>query len=364
VKILILKPSSLGDILHALPVLRLLKLHWPSAEIHWWVESGLAPLIEDDADLAGIFRFERRRWSRLSGTPSLLRSVLALRRKRFDLVIDLQGLARSAVFAWLANGTFTIGVDDPRESAAGFYDVAVPRPGPNVHAVDWYLEVLRCLKVPTDGPFTWLPPRSAVAAAVEKKWRLSAAPLVLLNPGARWWNKRWPTVAFARTLDLIAGARPDARFAVLGGKDDIPLAEEILRKAPIGTLNLAGQTSLHELIEVIRSASLMITNDTGPMHMAAAAGTPMIALFGPTNPARTGPYGSDATVMNVSLACAPCLSQRCHWTVKMECLRAIQPETVAHAALERLAMKSPERLLSAPAAPQPIRQRQKDPSGH
>jgi len=336
VKILILKPSSLGDILHALPVLRLLKLHWPTARIHWWVETGLAPLVEDDPDLAGIFRFERRRWSRLSGIPSLLKTVLALRRERFDLVIDLQGLARSASFAWLANGGFTIGVDDPREAAAGFYDAAVPRPGPQIHAVDWYLEVLRRLEVPVDRPFTWLPPRPAVAASVTRKWNLSASPLVLLNPGARWWNKRWPAAAFGRTLRLIAEARPDVRFAILGGKEDAPLAEEIARGVTDRTLNLAGQTSLHELVETIRSAALIITNDTGPMHMAAAAGTPMIALFGPTNPARTGPYGSGATVMNVPLPCAPCLSQRCHWPVEMECLKAIRPEAVAAAALERL----------------------------
>jgi lipopolysaccharide heptosyltransferase I len=339
VKILILKPSSLGDILHALPVLRLLKLHRPLAEIHWWVESGLAPLIEDDPDLSGLFRFERRRWSRISGVPSLVRTVVALRRERFDLVIDLQGLARSAVFAWLANGGFTIGVDDPREAAAGFYDVAVPRPGPKVHAADWYLEVLRRLNVPTDRPFTWLPTRSAVAASVEQKWNLSARPLVLLNPGARWWNKRWPSSSFARALELIAQARPDVRFGVLGGKEDAPLAGEILRNAPADTLNLAGQTSLHELIEVIRSAALMITNDTGPMHMAAAVGTPMIALFGPTHPARTGPYGAAATVMRIPLPCAPCLSQRCRWPVKMECLTAIRPESVAAAALDRLARR-------------------------
>jgi heptosyltransferase I len=336
VKILILKPSSLGDIIHAMPVLRLLKLHRPEAEIHWWVESGLSPLIEGDPDLTGVFRFQRRSWSRLSGIPSLLKTVFALRRARFDLVIDLQGLARSASFAWLANGGFTIGVDDPREAAAGFYDVAVPRPGPLVHAVDWYLEVLRWMEVPTGRPFTWLPKRQSVAASVNEKWRLAESPLVLLNPGARWWNKRWPAPAFAKTMLQIAAARPDVRFAVLGGKEDLPLGEEIAGQAPGRTLNLAGLTSLHELIEVIRSAALIITNDTGPMHMAAATGTPMIALFGPTNPARTGPYGSNAVVMSVPLPCVPCLSQRCHWPEKMECLTAIRPETVSAAALKLL----------------------------
>ncbi len=103
-KILILKPSSLGDVIQALPVLRLLKLHWRDARIFWWIESALAPLLEDDPDLAGIVCFERKRWVKPRHWPEMCRSIRWLRDQDFDLVIDLQCLARSAVFAWLANG--------------------------------------------------------------------------------------------------------------------------------------------------------------------------------------------------------------------------------------------------------------------
>ena len=142
VKILILKPSSLGDVVQALPVLRLIKRHLPASEIYWWIDSNLAPLLEGDPDLAGVVRFERRRWAAPRHWGEIWRSVRWLRQQGFDWVIDLQCLMRSGVFAWLANGKLSIGLDEPREGARGFYDLIVRRPSALTHAVDWYLSVL------------------------------------------------------------------------------------------------------------------------------------------------------------------------------------------------------------------------------
>ena len=169
-KILILKPSSLGDVIHALPVLRLLKRHYPAAEIFWWIDSALAPLIEGDPDLTGIVRFERKRWAKPQHWPEMLRSVRWLRAQNFDLVIDLQCLLRSATFAWLTRGEFLVGLDEVREGARGFYDLAVPRKSFHTHAVDWYLAVLPPLGVPVHKNFEWLPKRPAIAAEVMRKW--------------------------------------------------------------------------------------------------------------------------------------------------------------------------------------------------
>ena len=163
-KILILKPSSLGDVIQALPVLRLLKLHWRDARIYWWIDSALAPLLAADPDLAGVVRFERRRWAKPRYWPEMCRSIRWLRAQKFDLVIDLQCLLRSAVFAWLANGKLLAGLDETREGARGFYDLAVPRKSFHTHAVDWYLSVLPPLGVPVHSGFEWLPARPAVAA--------------------------------------------------------------------------------------------------------------------------------------------------------------------------------------------------------
>ena len=169
-KILILKPSSLGDVIQALPVLRLLKLHFRDAEIFWWIDSALAPLLEGDPDLAGVVRFERQRWRSPQHWPEMFRSIRWLRAQNFDLVIDLQCLARSAAFAWLARGKFLAGLDEVREGARGFYDLAVPRKNFHTHAVDWYLAVLPPLGVPVHKNFHWLPERPEIAAEVKRKW--------------------------------------------------------------------------------------------------------------------------------------------------------------------------------------------------
>ena len=255
-KILILKPSSLGDVIQALPVLRLLKRHYPAAEIFWWIDSALAPLLEGDPDLAGIVRFERKRWSRPAHWPEMFRSIRRLRAQHFDLVIDLQCLARSGAFAWLARGKFLIGLDEVREGARGFYDVAVPRQSFHTHAVDWYLSVLP------------------------------------------------------------------------------PLGEFIAQAAPARCVNLCGATSLLEMVEWIRLGDLLVTNDTGPMHAAAALGKPLVALFGPTEPRRTGPYGQLENVLRLDLSCSPCLQSACHFERPDECLRALVPAQVLAAVVK------------------------------
>ena len=327
-KILILKPSSLGDVIQALPVLRLLKLHLPRSEIHWWIDSALAPLIEGDPDLAGLILFERKRWAKPRFWPEMLRSIRRTRAQKFDWVIDLQCLARSAAFAWLADGGLLIGLDEVREGSRGFYDVAVRRASFHTHAVDWYLAVLHPLGIPAHTPFTWLPERPARAAAVQAKWPSDGVRWIALQPGARWDNKRWPAEYFAEVVRTLARETPQVRFAILGSRDDQALGQAIARAAPGACLNLCGQTSLPEMIEWVRRCELMITNDTGPMHVAAALGKPMVALFGPTEPRRTGPYGRPSAVLRLDLPCSPCLSDRCTYVRPNECLRGISPQLV------------------------------------
>ena len=329
-KILILKPSSLGDVIHALPVLRLLKLHYPAAEIFWWIDYALAPLIDGDPDLTGIVRFERKRWSKPQYWPEMIRSIRSLRAQKFDLVIDLQCLARSGAFAWLANGKQLIGLDEVREGARGFYDLAVPRKSFHTHAVDWYLSILPPLGVPVHKNFSWLPERPEVADEVKRKWfsNPTNCKWIALQPGARWKNKRWPIQHFAELVRALAQKFPSARFAVLGGKDDAPLGEMISQAAPEKVLNLCGATTLPEMIECVRRCDLLVTNDTGPMHVAAALNKPLVALFGPTEPRRTGPYGQLENVLRLNLPCSPCLSSRCSIEQTDECLRGLSPAVV------------------------------------
>ena len=320
----------------ALPVLRLLKCHLPASEIFWWIDSALAPLLEDDPDLTGIVRFERKRWAAPQHWPEMLRSLRWMRAQNFDWVIDLQCLARSGAFAWLANGQFLIGLDEVREGARGFYDVAIRRASFHTHAVDWYLAVLPRLGVPVHNHFTWLPERPAIAAAIQSKWQTDGARWIAIQPGARWENKRWPVEHFAELIRLLAKKFPDTRFAILGAAEDKPLGEMILRAEPQRSLNLCGETSLPEMIEWLRLCELMVTNDTGPMHVAAALGKPLVALFGPTEPRRTGPYGHLENALRLDLPCSPCLKSHCTYEKPDECLKAISPATVFEFARKKL----------------------------
>jgi heptosyltransferase-1 len=338
-KILILKPSSLGDVVQALPVLRLLKRHWPESEIFWWIDSSLAPLLEGDPDLAGVVRFERKRWASVRHWPEMWRSIRWLREQAFDLVIDLQCLARSAAFAWLANGQRLVGLDEPREGARGFYDAIAPRASFHTHAADWYLSVLPVLKVPVHRDFVWLPERPAVAAEVRRKWPVAGSRWIVLQPGARWLNKRWPVERYAETAAQLSRKHADARFAVLGSDADRELGAAIALASPGRCLDLTGKISLPEMVEWIRLCSLMISNDTGPMHVAAALNKPLVALFGPTEPRRTGPYGQLPDVLqHTALPCVPCMKPHCTYVKPIECLRGISAAAVVAAAEERLAV--------------------------
>ncbi|HEX3627516.1 MAG TPA: lipopolysaccharide heptosyltransferase II [Verrucomicrobiae bacterium] len=341
-KILILKPSSLGDIIQALPVLRLLKLHLRDAEIHWWVDSKFAGMLEGDPDLAGIVLFKRERWSSPLHWPEMIRSIQWMRLQHFDWVIDLQGLLRSAVFAWLARGKLLIGLDNPmeggREGASLFYDVAVRTPGEK-HAIGRYLSILPRLGVPRHTNFQWLPVRPAVAESVKSKWPQVSnqrSRWIAIQPGARWPTKCWPMENFAELVRLLAQKFPDTRFAVMGGAADKMRGEAIFRAAPDRVLNLCGETTLPEMIEWLRLCRLMITNDTGPMHAAAAMGLPVVALFGPTDPGSTGPYGQLENVMRIDLPCSPCFKSYCRWKNTMECLTAISPQMVFEFTQKRL----------------------------
>ncbi len=335
-KVIILKPSSLGDVVQALPVLRMLKRRYPKSEVYWWLSSDLLPLLQGDPDLAGLIPFHRQRWASPLHWPELWSSVRQIRAQAFDWIIDLQSLARSGFMAWLAAGDLTIGLDDAREGAGAFYDFAVPRPSPQTHATDWYLEVLRWLDVPVNWEFEWLPPRPAVATALRQRWPEVPPRWIVLQPGARWPNKRWPIEHYTALVRQLTEASPDVHCVILGGALDRPLGEAIARANPQRCLDMTGQSSLVEMVEWIRGCQVMVTNDTGPMHVAAALGKPVIALFGPTNPNRTGPYGQVARVLRLALPCAPCMKSSCHYAKPLECLRGIEPANVCQAVLRQL----------------------------
>ncbi|MGH7164830.1 MAG: lipopolysaccharide heptosyltransferase II [Nitrospiraceae bacterium] len=333
-RILIIKPSSLGDVVHALPFLAALRDRFPKAFIAWFVKRQWAGLLERAEGLDAVWPVE----------PTLagwLRETLRLRTFGFDLVVDLQGLLRSGLIARLTGCPARIGFTNAREGSPWFYTQRVPVPTPDMHAVDRYLLVASSLgAVPRGSPEFRLRAQPGdgeeVAGLLRRHGLKAGTTWIAMNVGARWPTKRWPPEFFAAAADRIR-TEGLGSVVLLGGPEDRELAravKELMRTVPI---NLTGATTPGLLPALLGAASLLLTNDSGPMHVAVAMGTPVVALFGPTSAIRTGPYGAGHRVLSSGVACSPCFSRVCRNPVKLECLIKVSPEQVMDAVRAQLA---------------------------
>ncbi len=337
-RILFIKPSSLGDIVHALPTLAALRARFPKAHIAWLVKRQWAELLERAEWLDRV-------WPVGSGPTGWLSEIPRLRAERFDLAVDLQGLFRSALMARLAGCAERVGFAGGREGSPFFYTQRVAVPTPEMHAVDRYLLVADALGAgrPATPQFRFnisSDDRERVADALGRAGVRAGSSWIAMNVSARWPTKRWPVESFAAAADRLheEGAGP---VVLIGGPEDRADAQAVkalTRTASI--IDLAGRTPLGLLPALLQSASVLLTNDSGPMHVAAAVGTPVVALFGPTSQVRTGPYGKNHRVLTHLLPCSPCFSRRCTNAVERECLTGIEPEQVVEAVRSRLAVRA------------------------
>ena len=327
-RLLFIKPSSLGDIVHAMPVLDLLRRHFAAARISWLVKREWAALVEriegvDDVVTVG------------PGLGGWLGAVPGLRAARFDLAVDLQGLFRSGAMAWLSGAVRRIGFANAREGSPWFYSHRVAIPMVDMHAVDRYLLVTDDLGIERrTAPVFRFKSRPADEEAVEtlldRAGIKGGTRWIAMNVGARWPTKRWPVESFGELVTQIerGGLGPVVLF---GGPGDREAAQGLSRAVERPPVNLIGQTGLGLVPSLLRRAAVLITNDSGPMHIAAAVGTPVVALFGPTSPARTGPYGTIHRVLRAGVSCSPCFSRRCANPNQLECLTAIAVSDVLNA---------------------------------
>ena len=332
-RILIIKPSSLGDIIHALPTLAALRNRFPSAQIAWLVKRQWAGVLERVEGLDRIWPVE-------PGLTGWLRCVPSLRAESFDLVIDLQGLFRSGAMGWLTGCRTRIGLANGREGSPFCYTQRVPVPMLETHAVDRYLLVAAAVgAVPKGAPEFRIRPaatdRQRIAELLRSVGCSPGAPWMAMNVSARWDTKRWPPEHFAAVADALhkEGLGP---VGLIGGPGDRAATEAVISRMRTTPMDLTGQTSPELLPALLGSASLLLTNDSGPMHIAAAMGTPAVALFGPTSSTRTGPYGSGHRVLRSGVPCSPCFSRTCRNPVPLECLTTIHPNTVIEAVREQL----------------------------
>ena len=333
-RILIIKPSSLGDVVHALPVLAVLRRVHADAHIAWLVNDSLAPLLEGHPLLDEVIRFDRDRFGRMWRNPRVFfefwRFVADIRRRRFDLVIDLQGLIRSGLLCLFSGAEQRAGFAEAREGARLFYSRRVRCADSAEHAVDKNLAVVRALGLPIDQPEFPLGLRAAERDEAEELLAQVAGERVesftAVIPGARWESKLWPAEKIAALIDRIHAASL-ARCVLLGAPDERDFAERVLAACQSNVIDLVGRTSLRQLAALLDLAERVVCHDTGPLHIAAALGKPTVAIFGPTNPARTGPYSDAARVVAHPLGCAPCYRRVCPYG-HQNCRRPLEVETV------------------------------------
>jgi lipopolysaccharide heptosyltransferase I len=334
-RILIIKPSSLGDVVHALPVLAALRSQFPQAHISWMVASSFAPLLIDHPLLDEVLLFDRKHYGRLhrSGRSAgdFVGFVRGLATRRFDLVIDLQGLFRSGLFARLTGARYRVGFADVRELAGLFYTHRIRVPATIRHAVDRNVHLARTIGLPIDRPAFPLAVSLREIQAANARLADAAGHFVprfiAVVIAARWPTKQWAPERFAALLDRLH-AENAPPCVLLGAPDEREVAARVSAATDAPLINLVGQTSLRELTALLDRSERVITNDSGPMHLAAALGKPIVALFGPTDPQRCGPYGAPARVVRSAIPCLGCYRRTCwHHT----CLRELSVDRVATA---------------------------------
>jgi heptosyltransferase I len=324
-RILLIKPSSLGDIVHAFPVVAAIKTQWPASHVTWLVKRQWADLVDRAEGVDHVWPVEMT-------VGSWIREGLALRAQRFDLALDLQGLFRSGILARLSGAPSRIGFANGREGSPWFYTQRVPVLSPDIHAVDRYLSVVAALGASmSDKPrfgFRLLEKDMATVRELSRRKGFSVdRPWVAMNIGARWLTKRWPLKSFAAVVDQLYEAHLGP-VVMIGGSEERVDTNRLRALTDRPFIDLSGEIPLGCLPALLSKATAMVTNDSGPMHIAAGLGVPVVAMFGPTSATRTGPYGDGHRVLSSQIPCSPCYSRVCRHHPELECLHLINPTHV------------------------------------
>jgi len=373
-KILLIKLSAVGDVVHTIPVLHKLRRRYPMAQLDWLVTPSIAELLRHHPAITGIIEFEREAWStpwRLAPFASYGRLAAKLRAASYDLVVDMHGQFRTAALTLATGAPVRIGFDRPRASVWDAsprkfseqarkhawqgaregswlaYTHHIPVPTLDLHAVDRYLNVGPILGLDTEpADFSFPIPQSASSRidVLLRQFGVDRHEIVIIAPGTIWETKQWGSEKFAK----VAGHFISKGFAValIGSQRERIVCEEVAALAP-GAINLAGMTGLSELAALIHCSTIGITNDSGPMHLAVALDRPVTSIFGPTDPVWIGPYRRANAVLHADLECSPCYLRRlkhCHHD--HACMHSVSPSAVIERAESILSARQ-ERLAHA-----------------
>ena len=320
-RVCLIKPSALGDIVHALPALSALRDRWPQARISWVVNRGLRGLLDGHPELDEVIPYAREG----GGPAAFVRFLHGLRQRGFDLAIDLQGLLRSGLMTAATGAPVRLGPRDAREGAVLAYSHLYDAPRSREHAVDRYLHAASLFGADVQHPRFVLP-----IGPGERHWARQVLaqvprPRLLLNTGAAWLTKRWPPAHFAE-VGRRAHRERHAGLVAVGAPEDRPLVDALREGlGGIPLLDLCGRTTLPQLAALAAESDVFLSNDTGPLHLAVAAGARVVGVYTCTSPRLTGPYGPRAATVASCVWCAPSYVRTCR---RLDCMSELAPERV------------------------------------
>ena len=312
IKIIIIKLGALGDVINTFPLVTALRHHL-NAEIHWLVAPLSHELVKNHAFVDKAILFDKSR-----GIKGVIEAVKELRKTRYDIAMDLQRILKSGLFCMAAKSKRRIGFNRQRckELSWLFPFERIAKSNPHAHMLTQYLEFVVHLNIPP-GHVSWKIPRSSCPDL-----NLPKEKFLVLNIGATKPANRWDNHCFAILAEKIKKDF-DLLPVLTGGPEDMENAEQIKELSRTTILDLTGRTTIPELVEVLACAACVVSCDTGPMHLACALGTRLVALFGPSNPNRTGPF--KGTIIQKLQPCTPCNKKKCKTPL---CMEAITPEDV------------------------------------
>jgi heptosyltransferase-1 len=327
--VLIIKPSALGDVVTGMPVLRALKRSHPSARVSWLVSTRCAALIAHDSQLDEVVLFDRRglggAWRSPVAAGALAKFLWRLRASRYDWVIDLQGLARSGIFAGVCRAPVRAGFADAREGAALFYNRTTRPDEP--HTVDRNIALARELGLdarPEDMTLQVSPGGASFVEDFCRREGLRRGGFVVCSAPTTWPTKLYPLRHWRTVVRELAGATP---VVLVGAPRDRELCSQIAEDQPGRVIDLGGRTTVDQMVAVIAASAGVVCCDSGAKFIAPAVGVDCVALLGPTRHANTGPYLRGSALV-ADVPCRGCLKKRCpHIT----CMQTIDPGEVISA---------------------------------
>lgn len=340
-RIAIIKPSALGDVVMSLPVLNAARQAWPNAHISWVINKGLVGLLEHHPAIDELITFDRKGFGQGVGGAARFASWLwSLRQHNFDLVIDLQGLLRSGLMARATGAKYRVGLAESREGSTRFYTHKIQtldETNVDVHAVDRLMKVAAGLGIAKreEKPSFFWPRTLRTQAWARNTLENLPRPWVGYTLGARWQTKRWPVENFVKLAEMVSDNFGGSVVLIGGGEDSI-LGQKFLNESQnrLGAVsNLLGKTTLPELQAICGEVDLLVSNDTGPLHVGAALGTPTVGIFTCTRTARTGAYARNAASVSTKVDCAGSLQKTCNHT---KCFAELDARKVYQAVANQL----------------------------